>query len=627
MKVLSIDLGINSWSIKEIEAQGPVSLGVKLHWDSKSWRLDPLDPQVPFIIGMGPFVGGKLPGFHRLIAVFKSPMTRTIHVAALGGAAYKFMGSGVDAIVITGRSREPTALFISSDGVEVVGIKPVFEYGGYRGAYALTKYLLDEYRKFFIKYNARAVVIGPGAVSTYNGALVSIDVDPRRGSFKPGAEDFAARGGPGSALFQGHNVAAIVAGGRYGARYPGVVDASLINRIIMEQFKKPFIQVMSEKTVKYRFDPSMGTGGTFGVNYPHYRELLPLFGYKSIYLPKEERIRHVNAIIKLFWEPFNNEVFGKAKTWYNCGDFGCSVVCKKVWRGKKVDYEPFHAMGPFIGNYMFEEAVRLVDEVDQYGLDAIEMGHVVAWIFDAVEQGLLEPEEVGLSGKPVFDPLRFRPEVDSRLNAKLASEVLRGFVERSTEVLRIIAESGIRVAARKLDEVFHDRVVRVGKSFRDLVVYAAYGEDGYMTPNLYWAPGMVAPMYVLGRYWTNYTPTFMDPRDFAKSSLERAIAEALIDDAGLCRFHRGWAEPILGKLYVEITGMKPNTNLYREIAEYSIKAGAEPRPWEGERTRDLVSTMAREIGSREWAFEDYEDYARWWGQFKETLDKGLGITQ
>ncbi len=149
---------------------------------------------------------------------------------------------------------------------------------------------------------------------------------------------------------------------------------------------------------------------------------------------------------------------------------------------------------------------------------------MVAWIFDAIEHGLLRPDEVGLGDKPVFDPMRFNPETDSGRNASLAKEVIKGFVEKSNEVLKIIAENGIRVAARKLDEMFHDRVLRVGKSFRDLVVYVAYGNDGYMTPNLYWAPpGMVAPMYVLGRYWTNYTPTFMGPEDFAKSSLSRLL--------------------------------------------------------------------------------------------------------
>ncbi|ADY01081.1 glyceraldehyde-3-phosphate:ferredoxin oxidoreductase (GAPOR) [Vulcanisaeta moutnovskia 768-28] len=626
MKVLRIDLNANSLRTEEIPAQGPITLGIKIHNEAKSWSLDPLDPNVPFIIGMGPFVGGKMPGFHRLIAVFKSPMTRTLHVAALGGAAYKFMGSGIDTIVITGKSKKPIVIFASSDGIELRNIEPVFEYGNYHGAYAFTKYLLDTYRDFFVKYNARAVVVGPAALGTYNGALVSIDVNPLKGEFRPGAEDFAARGGPGTALVMGHNVVGIVAGGTYKARYTKVNDMDFINKIMIESFKKPFRQVMDEKTIKYRFDPSIGTGGTFGVNYPHYRELLPLFGYKSIYLPREVRIQHVEAILRLFWKPFNDEVFVKSKSWYNCGDFGCSVVCKKVWRGKKVDYEPFHAMGPFIGNYIFEEAVPLVDLIDQYGLDAIEMGHVVAWVFDAIEHGLLRPDETGLSDKPAFDPVRFNPDVDSRKNARLAGEVIKGFVEKSSEILKLIAENGVRVAARKLDEIFHDRVLKIGKSFRDLVVYVAYGNEGYMTPNFYWAPGMVAPMYMLGRYWTNYTPTFMGPEDFAKSSLNRAIAEALIDDSGLCRFHRGWAEPVLDRLYIEITGMQPNKDIYKELAEYSIRANTEPKPWEGERARDVVSTMAREVGSKEWSFEDYEDYINWWRRFKETIDSGLGLT-
>lgn len=312
----------------------------------------------------------------------------------------------------------------------------------------------------------------------------------------------------------GHNMVGIVAGGTYRARYAKVNDMEFINKVMIESFKKPFRQVMDEKTIKYRFDPGIGTGGTFGVNYPHYRELLPLFGYKSIYLPREVRAQHVEAILRLFWKPFNDEVFVRSKSWYNCGDFGCSVVCKKVWHGKKVDYEPFHAMGPFIGNYIFEEAVPLVDLIDQYGLDAIEMGHVVAWLFDSLEHGLLKPEEVGLNDKPVFDPLRFNPTIDSRKNARLADELIRGgFVGRSTEVLRLVAENGIRAAARKLDEMFHERVLKVGRSFRDLVVYAAYGGSGYMTPNLYWRRAWLRQCtFLAGIGPTTRRPSWAPPR-------------------------------------------------------------------------------------------------------------------
>ena len=78
---------------------------------------------------------------------------------------------------------------------------------------------------------------------------------------------------------------------------------------------------------------------------------------------KELRRKHYDNIIELFWKPFQEEVFIKSKLWFTCGDL-CNVACKKVYKGKKVDYEPFHSLGPFIGNYIFEEVLKLADLID-----------------------------------------------------------------------------------------------------------------------------------------------------------------------------------------------------------------------------------------------------------------------
>jgi len=613
MILLEIDVEKRRAFLKELEASGPLEAGLAIHRERETWRLDPLSPEAPVVFGYGPFVGGRLYGVHRLIFVFKSPQTKTLHVSALGGAAYKAMGIGAQAAAVVGKAPTPTALFISRGDVKFVEVQP-------SDAYEVIKSLYRQYRDFFVENDARALVVGPAAYTTYNGAVVSVDVDARSGELKLGAEDFAARGGPGTALAQGHNVAAIVMGGPKKPVNEKVTDAEAVNNLFKSKTGKPYIDLLNEKTVKYRFDPKMGTGGTFGVNYPHYRDLLPLFGYKSIYMPREERIKHADLVLDLFWKPFQREVFEKAKSWYNCGE-PCPVVCKKVWRGKKVDYESFHAAGPFIGNYLFEEAVPLVDLIDKLGLDAIETGHLVAWLFDAVYTGLLKPEEVGIDDAPAFDPLRFSAVEDSRRNARLAAKLIENFVNNSTEVLALVAKNGIRKAARELERKFQDRVKAAGRRFRDLAVYAAFGAEGYMTPNFYWAPGLVAPMYIQGRYWSNYNPTFMLPEDFAKSAYERAVAEAYIDNAGICRFHRGWAEPALAELY-QLVGVKPPTpKLYRDIAYYAKLAGAEPMPWESRRARDLVSSLATELGTKDWRFEDYDDYYEWWVRYKAHLDK------
>jgi glyceraldehyde-3-phosphate dehydrogenase (ferredoxin) len=71
--------------------------------------------------------------------------------------------------------------------------------------------------------------------------------------------------------------------------------------------------------------------------------------------------------------------------------------------------------------------------------------------------------------------------------------------------------------------------------------------------------------------------------------------------------------------------MKPNRDIYRQIAEYSIKANAQPVLWESRRAADVVSALAREIGSKEWEFKGWNDYVEWWNRYKATLDRMLNV--
>jgi glyceraldehyde-3-phosphate dehydrogenase (ferredoxin) len=620
MKVLFINLDKLEYKIINIDSQGIISLGVKIHNEYESWKKDIYDPSVPFIFGLGPFVGGKLFGVHRMVAIFKSPLTRTLHFSSVGGVGYKFMGSGIDAIVIIGYSREPSVIFISPDNVKIESVNYVNSYKNYKGVYAFSRYLLEKYNDFFSNYNARAVVVGEGSMHTYNGNLFSFDIV--NGEFRIGSEDFSGRGGVGSSLFKGHNILGIVSGGNYKYRYEKVNDFQLINKIFLEKFGKSYIEVINEKTKKYKYDPETGSGGTFGENYLLYKEFLPLFGYKSIYYSKELRRKHYENIIELFWKPFQEEVFIKSKLWFTCGDL-CNVACKKVYKGKKVDYEPFHSLGPFVGNYIFEEALKLVDLVDQYGMDAIEVGYVISWLFDLIENKLLEPGEIGINDYPIFNFENFDPKNDSYKNSKIAEKIIEGLIKKNNEILSLISERGIRVSSKILNEKYKERIK--DNKFNDYVVYASFGNEGYITPNLYWGPGVVAPMYILGKYWTDYSNSFARPEDFARFSYGRAINESLVEDLGICRFYRGVYEPVLDRLYKEITGKDLDKNLYKEIVEYSIKANAEPVLWESKRAMDLVSTMCRELNSKDWKFERYEDYVEWWKRFKESLDKYLGL--
>ncbi len=640
MKILRIDAESGDFNIETLDDEnvlGPVDLGLKLHLERyNTYSEDPFSPRNVLFLGFGPFALSKIFGSNRVVAVFKSPVTMGLHVSTMGGAAWNLARAGIDALVIEGRSEEPAIIFVEGNGKEVNVRKKTIKLdylrylftpklGGHYGTLALFELIEREYSDFISKNKARIVAVGPASLVSRSGGLFSK---------VPGSSskviDSAARGGAGSVLLRAHGIAAIVMGGKVDSpRRDQLVNFKRIKSRLQDRLGGSLLSIIMSSTKKYRFEPSLGTGGTFGVNYIHYRELIPMYNFNSIYYGLEVRIRLHSMILREFWSSFQKEVFkgGPEGKWATCGE-PCPVACKKIWRGIKVDYEPFHAMGPMIGIFRLEDSAELVEEVDSLGADAIEAGHTVAWIFDMIERGLIEPEKLGLPFRPRFNPLSVNASLDSHHNATLAKKVLLNvYFKPENDIMESIAKNGLRRTALELDEEI--------PGIKDLLLYAPFGDKnvgGYMTPNYYWTPGMIAPLYLLGRYWTNYTPTFQDPEDYAEISLRRAFLEYSIDNAGFCRFHRGWMEKVLEELYsiigVDVDISEHSKEGYRKLATYQKLARAEPMPWESSKAIDLLATIAAEVGVKEWAeriSKNAEEGFDWWKRFKKKVDEILSL--
>jgi glyceraldehyde-3-phosphate dehydrogenase (ferredoxin) len=640
-RVLFVNTGSKSMSIKEFdlsEVRGPVSLGVKLHREVyETWRKPVYHPDNALILGAGVLAGSKLYGTHRLVAVFKSPLTRGLHVAAMGGAAYQ-LAARIHAIVVEGYSSRPLILYVRGDesGKVDVSFEEVDErrleevwrgYKGLKGTYALTKFIVDENPEFFKAGGGRALVVGPASKYTSMGALFSATLF--NGEIDFGSEDLAARGGPGSVLYRAHRVAGIAYTGRFDRSTEApreLVDLKYVNDYSVKKLGKPYINIVIESGTKYRYDIKLNTGGTFGSNYPHLRTQTPMFNWNMIYLPQDVRERLFNILMKHYWEPFNKEAI-ETKSWKTCGE-PCPIACKKVRKGRfKTDYEPYNGLGPMIGVFDLHEAERLVELSDALGFDAIELGNVVAFVFDALEKGLLRPEEVSLHTKPYFNPSTYSVEY-SRVNADLAEKIIESMAWGSNPLLRLIGERGLRSAAKAMDILYKERVEEKGVRFIDLPVYASFGEEGHITPNYYWTPGMVAPLPVLGRYWTLYTGVFLEPEEYATKSYERALMELMIDDSGVCRFHRGWAEKLLPSIYEDFYGLKDvmafYKKVYRDLAEYQSR-GAEPTLWESRKVFDFMAKAASEYANKTWServsADEFNSIAEWWARFKSRLSQ------
>jgi glyceraldehyde-3-phosphate dehydrogenase (ferredoxin) len=636
LKVLFVDAGTGDSVTEEVDSGilGPLDLGVKLHLERySSYRYDVYSERNAIVIGWGPFTHAKLFGAHRAVVVFRSPVTGALHASTMGGASWVWARSGVDAIVIEGRAPEPSMLLVEGLGggrvnVRVEPLGPLEEIWRPRSDGSYGARLLQERAASIAASHAstralRVAVVGPAAEASHVGALESWEHDWK-------VVDGASRGGAGSVLYRAHGIAALVIGGKEEPRGRGSLYKA-VYRAVEERLGAPYPKAVLGVTRKYRFDEKLGTGGTFGVNYVHYRELVPMLAFNTIYHGLTVRLRLHAMLIENFWRPFQEEVFTGSPSgkWLTCGE-PCPVACKKIYRGVKVDYEPFHAMGPLIGVFKLDYTVKLVEHVDYLGVDAIEAGHAIAWLMDLASRGKLEPEKIGAGSRPVMSPEEYDPTY-SEAHARIAEMLLlAAYHPNPPEASRILAPGrlvgrmGIRASAAELEEEGVERA-------RDEAVYAAFGPSRwYMTPNLYWSPGMVAPLYVLGRYWTNYSPTFQEPEDYARTSLKRAALEYAIDNAGFCRFHRGWFEKVIDKAYqalgVEEDPVKHALRMYRLIADYRKRAGAPPVPWESRKTMDLVATIAAEMRVSPWAkrmAESPEASLEWWRRFHREVERLL----
>lgn len=568
---------------------GPMAYG----WDR--YQRDPES----LTFGGGLLAGSPLPGTRRMIFCGYSPQWEGFYVSALGGAMYVLHRFGVNYVWLRGRAPTDSVLVLNLKGGEYsVRLEPIDAdavWTGYtdaagrtwEGYYALQHYAFDRYGGEYSGDDVRVLSVGPGARHTREGAIGSNPV--RKGQISH-IDDWAGRGGLGSRLLQHHRIAAVVFGGDW--EDPAMKAGKELDQYFLDRFGMKAIQADLTLSEKYRYVPKFMTGGTFGVNMHTADDRLLSFNYQSIYASEAERLTlHDGFVLDHYLKQFNEETI-QPKNFAHCGE-PCAVACKKFSGEHKKDYEPYAALGPLCGVFDQRAAERLNKLVDTLGLDAIQAGGMTAWIMELVAEGLLPPADFGLPAEgPRFPrpaaggaPLPTRADFDlvrdSAHNADYASAVIRMVVfAPEGAVFRL----GLRAAAKALD-------ARYGIRALDRAVFTAHGETGCMVPNQYWTPGMLAPMPLMGKYFSFYENKFYPPRALGRKNAERFVHELYSENSGACRFHRKWTETLLDEIItshyqlptLDFWGM--NFALAKAIHDHQ---SAQSHPWESERVVDMV---------------------------------------
>ena len=572
LKTLFVDAGTGYYRLQRFRVGdffGPVDLGLHL-----AGRYNSLN------IGVGLLAGSIFPGSNRLIVTGFSPCWGGFFVSSMGGAGLVFDNLGLNMVSIIGKAPAPSVLVLNrTHGEEIeVRVVPVdlarIWDTGRGGIYGLMDAVYAQFGDAY-KTDPRILAVGPAAAATDFGAIGSVPIG--RGKLSH-VDTWAGRGGFGSKLLQQHGIAAVIYGGTYADE--DFRDRKVADQWFEERYKKKLAAKDLEATVKYRYDPKFETGGTLGVNYATVGGRLIAFNYASIYLSEAERREmHQRLVLDHYLKQFNEETI-QPKEQYTCGE-PCPAVCKKMREEFKKDYEPYQTMGPLCGIFDQRAAERLNHHADMLGFDAISVGGVLSWLMECLAAGTLRPDDLGVTGAPVFAAKDFRVETDSMTNAALGVELLDSIVKRRG---LLDLEEGARKFGRRLAR-------ERGKNVLDPFVYIAYARKGWMVPNQYWTPGALSPMAIMGKYYMYYGNEFMPPRKLGRINAQRFRDELIMDNLGMCRFHRLWAEEMLPEVMGTLYEQKEEFLSRLAVTASRINSRNASVFWESERSADLVLTF------------------------------------
>ncbi len=346
---------------------GGSGLAARLAYDEIPPTCDPLGPDNKLFFMAGPMVGTNVPSCGRYVVCGKSPLGHWGEANSGGfwGPALKF--AGYDGIIVEGMSEKPVYLSIGED----LEIKDASHLWGLTASETEAKIKSEIKAK-----KVRICEIGPAGEK--QARLAAIMNDTGRA---------AARTGLG-AVMGSKKLKAIAV---WGKKKFGIADKTRLNRIITK-----LMEASSDKTNIFS---SMSSGLTkYGTPF-----LMDMFGPTGdIPLKNWEGEENWPGFTKIGGTAMLKSILVKNTACYGC-PIGCgrhvrlesSIDPKYNFEGAGPEYETLAAFGSMTLTDNLEAIAIANNLCNEYGMDTISTGSVIAWAIEAFEKGLITKEDTG----------------------------------------------------------------------------------------------------------------------------------------------------------------------------------------------------------------------------------------
>jgi len=368
-RVLIIDLTRHSYRIEEREAYfreylGGVGAGLKLLKEFLDPKVDPFHPDNVIVLSVGALTG-KFPMVSKVVSLFKSPHNGFLGESHAGGrSAIALWQAGYGAIVIKGASQIPVYVSIDGEKISFVEARALWEMGDTR---TVGRIMREKAGKTGLRTIMR---IGKAAERLITYATVTTETYRHFGRLGLGT------------VFGSKQLKGLVISGKR-STFPAD----------KKEYKNMYDEIYnlctSSPTKKYH---DLGTAGN----------ILPLNSMKALPTRNFKEVSFEKAEI-LSGENLAEHYLGRRIACTHC-PVGCIhiAVLREKYPQKpyfykttfvSYDYEPLYSLGTLLGIEKVEDFLKILEAVEKYGIDAMTMGVVLAWVTEAFTEGIIGIEE------------------------------------------------------------------------------------------------------------------------------------------------------------------------------------------------------------------------------------------
>ncbi len=349
------------WKLKYIGGRG---LGVKYVYENGP-QVEPLSPENILCFMNGPLTGSEANMSGRMAVVTKSPLTGTVTDSHHGGwSAARLRWAGFDGLIFQGKADKPVYAYVTQDKVELLDASEVWG----MGVHDTVKFFQNKYGE----KDLSVITIGQAGEKLVKFACWMNEDDRASG-----------RGGTGC-VGGSKNLKAVV------------IDAKKkITKAENRDAWKPahtraLKVIMAEENIT---SPRKGGLSVYGTN------VLMNITSSIGGLPTKNSMltSYGEDAEKISGEYVKENLLVNDPTCH-----ACPVACKKEVEVKDgpykglhmelVEYEPAWSVGANCGNNDARLVAKMIDLANDYGFDAIEMGHPISIWMEASEKGYTKDE-------------------------------------------------------------------------------------------------------------------------------------------------------------------------------------------------------------------------------------------